>query len=200
MFLLSDNTAMSLNALLEVQNLQVDFDIPGASLAIDIAIPPGLTAVTGAERVGKTSLLRALSRPAVTQSDHWRGGSAAWLDLSLPDFHQECAHEIWATLSVPNWDESFRSHLIDAWEMAPHLDKPVFMLSKGHRRKVALVGLLAGNHAITCLDMPYAALDMRSIGALRALLSEVAHHPSRAWIIADYEADDRLPWKQIIQL
>jgi energy-coupling factor transporter ATP-binding protein EcfA2 len=74
------------------------------------------------------------------------------------------------------------------------------MLSTGSRRKVAIVGLLACGATTTCLDQPYAALDGASIQVLREFLSDVADHTSRTWVVADYEADKRLPWAQVITL
>jgi hypothetical protein len=44
------------------------------------------------------------------------------------------------------------------------------------------------------------ALDLASIEVIRDFLSDVSDHPSRTWVVADYEADSALPWKQIITL
>ena len=74
------------------------------------------------------------------------------------------------------------------------------MLSAGSRRKVALVGLLASGATLTCLDQPYAALDMASMRVVREFLQDMADHPSRAWVVADYEADPLLDWHSQVQL
>jgi hypothetical protein len=68
------------------------------------------------------------------------------------------------------------------------------MLSTGSRRKIALVGLLASGATVTCLDQPFAALDERSSRVIREFLSDMADHTRRSWVVADYEADPRLPW------
>ncbi|MEN9888483.1 MAG: hypothetical protein RL559_520, partial [Pseudomonadota bacterium] len=73
-------------------------------------------------------------------------------------------------------------------------------LSTGSRRKVALVGLLASGTAITCLDQPYASLDMASVGVLRGFLQDMAEQPTRAWWVADYVADPALAWASVVQL
>jgi hypothetical protein len=31
-------------------------------------------------------------------------------------------------------------------------------------------------------------------------LEDIAEHPSRAWVVADYEADPELPWSSLIAL
>ena len=90
--------------------------------------------------------------------------------------------------------------LIEALGLLPHLDKKLFMLSAGSRRKVALAGLLACGATVTCLDQPFAALDSPSIKAIRAFLNDMAEHPTRSWVVADYEADAQLPWQRVISL
>ncbi|MBK7657028.1 MAG: hypothetical protein IPJ18_20410 [Betaproteobacteria bacterium] len=67
----------------------------------------------------------------------------------------------------------------------PHLEKQPYMLHRS-RRKVALVGLLASGATVTCVDQPYAALDSPSIKVLRDFLSDMANHPARSWVVADY--------------
>ena len=89
---------------------------------------------------------------------------------------------------------------MEALGLGPHQHKKLFMLSTGSRRKVALVGLLASGSTVTCLDQPFAALDAASAGVLRDFLSDAADHASRTWVIADYVADARLPWRRHIEL
>jgi len=80
------------------------------------------------------------------------------------------------------------------------MEKPLYMLSTGSRRKVALLTLLASGAAVVCLDQPYTALDMASVGALRDYLKTQAAHPHRTWVVADYVADAQLPWCMVVQL
>ena len=89
---------------------------------------------------------------------------------------------------------------LEALGLQEHLGKQMFMLSTGSRRKVALTGLLASGATITCLDQPYASLDMASIAVLREFLGDMGEHPTRAWLVADYEADPALPWRSILTL
>lgn len=157
-----------------------------------LPLPPGLVAVTGDEGAGKTSLLRGLgNNPA-----------ALWLDLSLPGQDDQTPPQVWDALRqrCPLWDAPLQQDLIDALGLAPHLGKTLSMLSTGSRRKVALAGLLASGATVTCLDQPYAALDAASAAVVRDFLAEAAEHISRTWVVADYEADARLPWRRRVAL
>ena len=50
------------------------------------------------------------------------------------------------------------------------------------------------------MDQPFAALDSASIKVVSAFLHDMGHHPTRSWVVADYEADARLPWRRVISL
>jgi ABC-type transport system involved in cytochrome c biogenesis ATPase subunit len=156
------------------------------------ALSPGLVAVTGDEGAGKTRLLHRLgSEP-----------SALWLDLSLPGRDDETPEQFWDALrpQCPAWSLPLQQDLARALDLSLHLGKKLFMLSTGSRRKVALVGLLASGVAVTCLDQPYVALDLASVRVIREFLSDVADHETRTWVVADYEADPSLPWRQQLAL
>ena len=100
----------------------------------------------------------------------------------------------------PRWNAGLHQDLIEALGLLPHQGKKLFMLSTGSRRKVALAGLLACGATVTCLDQPFAALDSASIKVVSAFLHDMAQHPTRSWVVADYEADARLPWQRVISL
>lgn len=158
-----------------------------------LQILPGLNAVTGDEGCGKTRLLRELAQS---------GAHALWLDLRLPEHDEHSPEAVWTALQAhcPRWNAELQADLADALQLQDHLGKKLFMLSAGSRRKVALVGLLASGATITCLDQPYAALDLASMRVIREFLQEAADHPSRAWVVADYETDPELTWTSTITL
>lgn len=160
-------------------------------------LPSGLIAVVGDEGTGKTRLLRHLAAEG-----HQPEVLMAWLDLSLPGRDQETPSRLWDSLraACPGWDDDAQAHLIEALGLQPHLEKHLFMLSRGSRRKVALAGLLAAGTRVTCLDQPYAALDLASMNALRQFLQGKETRTDRTWFVADYEADPALPWRQVIRL
>jgi ABC-type transport system involved in cytochrome c biogenesis ATPase subunit len=157
-----------------------------------LPLTPGLVAVTGDERTGKTTLLRRLGALP----------SALWLDLSLPGQDDHTPQQVWDSLrpQCANWNAPLQHDLAEALDLLPHLGKALFMLSTGSRRKVALVGLLASGATVTCLDQPFAALDAASARVVREFLADVADDPARTWVVADYAVDARLPWRRHIAL
>jgi ABC-type lipoprotein export system ATPase subunit len=165
---------------------------PHTPIADLLPLPPGLVAVTGDEGAGKTRLLR------------WLGEApcALWLDLSLPGQDGQTPQQVWDALRprCPQWNAQLQQDLTDALAVLPHMGKKLFMLSTGSRRKVALVGLLASGATITCLDQPFAALDGPSARVVRDFLADMADDATRSWVVADYEADARLPWGRHIRL
>lgn len=162
------------------------------SVADLLPLPPGLVAITGDEGAGKTRLLRRLGED----------GPALWLDLSLPGQDDQTPQQVWDALRqrCPLWDMPLQRDLVDALDLPAHLGKKLFMLSTGSRRKVALVGLLASGATVTCMDQPFAALDAASARVIRDFLADVAAHATRTWVVADYEADPRLPWRRQVAL
>lgn len=158
-----------------------------------LRIAAGLNAVTGDEGSGKTSLLRQLSE------DH---SDAVWLDLKLPESDLQTPLEVWAYWGnrCPRWQEALCLDLCEALGMTQHWNKRLNMLSTGSRRKVGLLALLASGARITCLDQPFAALDPTSVNVLCEFFNDMSDSTSRAWLIADYEADTRLAWSNLISL
>ena len=167
-----------------------------------LRLPPGLIAVTGGERAGKTSFLRRLSGDLPALPGEAPHPDAQWLDLGLPTHDDQTPQQVWGTLRErsPRWNVELHQDLIEALRLLPHLSKKLYMLSTGSRRKVALVGLLACGATVTCLDQPYAALDLASAQVIREFLNDMAQHVTRSWVVADYEADPRLPWRRVTSL
>lgn len=169
---------------------------------IDLPLPAGLVAVVGDEGTGKTRCLRELAGQTQETPSPGLDRDAFWLDLGLPGLDDRKPQGVWDSLRTrcPRWNAALLQELARALGLQPHLDKTLSMLSTGTRRKVALAGLLAAGATVTCLDQPYAALDMASIRVIREFLHAQADHPTRTWVVADYEADANLPWRRIIRL
>lgn len=100
----------------------------------------------------------------------------------------------------PHWSGALRAHLTKALGLEPHLHKPLYMLSTGTKRKVWLNASLASGAALTLLDEPFSALDQSSIHCVLDFLTDAANHPTRAWVVADYQAPAGVPLAHTIDL
>ena len=185
--------------LVQIVDLHLGFQGQNVLRNLHLDILPGLTAIVGDEGSGKTTLLRALAGEISPDAGSIRGLRALWVDLRLPGHDEHTPLEVWASLQdqCPQWQHELQHQLSEALHLQEHLHKRLFMLSTGSRRKVGLVGLLASGAPITCIDQPFASLDMASVQVLCDLLEDVAQHTSRAWVVADYEAHPQLPWSAV---
>ena len=187
--------------LLQLRNAQLPYRRSTDTLPLNLDILPGLTAITGDEGTGKTTLLRVLAGDLTLTAGTLQGADALWLDLRLPEHDALTAEVFWTQWQsrCPRWQADLHDRLCEALGLQAHLGKQLFMLSTGSRRKVALVGLLASGATITCLDQPYDALDLPSVRVVREFLQDMADHSSRAWVVADYVADAALAWRHQIE-
>lgn len=196
--------------VMEVRGL--DFSWPGIALfrKLDLRLPPGVSVVCGEESSGKTTLLRLLSGDlqagsgtiALNNTPH----SATPAPLRANVFRTEprsdaldaiSATAWWATLPslYPAFDTGLAHELAQGFALEPHIEKPMYMLSAGSKRKVWLCAAFAAGTPLTLIDEPFAALDMSSIRFLQGLLEEASSHPTRAWLLADHAPPEGLALK-----
>ena len=166
--------------------------------------PPGVSWVCGDEGKGKTTLLRLLAgdvQPSTGQVVTPEGG-VFWVDLQSPEHDATTVQASWDALRAhyPHWNQDLLQDLAEELDMIQHLDKRLNMLSAGSRRKVMVVAALASGATVTLLDQPFAALDLASVRVIHEFLQEAAEHPSRAWIVADYEAPTHLSLASVLNL
>ena len=181
---------------------------------IDVQLPTGVSALTGDEGVGKTSLMRLLAGDLVATEGQIsvlgqpvllpkpQPASVFWLDLRLPQHDDETPEAYWENLRrhLPAWSTETQRQLITSLQLPPHLDKRLNMLSTGSRRKVGLVAALASGAVVTLLDQPFASLDLASIRVIQDALNKLSHEPDRAWLIADYESPTHVHLASVISL
>lgn len=177
---------------------------------LTFVLRPGLVLVRGGEGRGKTTLLEALAGTRVPAGGRLsvRPADAGPACLPTPqdEAHDARVARAWLdgmAARFPRWDAASAAALADAFQLGPHLDKPMYMLSTGSRRKVGLVAAAASGAALTLMDQPFAALDGASRRVLADLLAEAARDPRRAWVIADYERPATLadaPFVAVIDL
>lgn len=183
------------------------FSWPGVPLFqnLNLLIPAGVSVVCGEESSGKTTLLRLLSRDLVADSGSFvfNGDkvsaevSAEMQSYRTQVFRTDPRSDALDAISAaawfsslpsryPSFDTSVALEFAHGFSLATHLEKPMYMLSAGSKRKVWLCAAFAAGTALTLIDEPFAALDVASIRFLHGLLEEASEHVRRAWLLADH--------------
>ncbi|MEO7129371.1 MAG: ATP-binding cassette domain-containing protein [Rhodoferax sp.] len=195
----------------------LNFRYPDCALFADWStrIAPGVTLVRGGESSGKTTLLRLLAGELPAQSGdiqigdvHLAQHAAGYrqqvfrVDPRSTDFDLITPIDYFKSLHRrhPGFDDRVVENLIEGLALAPHRDKPLYMLSTGSKRKVWLTAAFAAGATVTLLDEPFAALDKNSIDFVKKLLYDAASDPARALVLADYEAPMGVPLAGIIDV
>ena len=183
--------------------------------ALSFSIPPGLSLVRGDDGCGKSSLIRLMAGDLApdsgtlsihgTRLDEQHGAyrqQVFWIDPQTEAHDAISAAGYLDSLShhYPRFNTDALADLVAGFALEPHLNKPMYMLSAGSKRKVWLSAAFAAGTPLTLIDQPFAALDAPSMRFLTELLQEAASHPSRAWVIADYEAPAGIALASVINL
>jgi ABC-type transport system involved in cytochrome c biogenesis ATPase subunit len=177
-------------ALVTAQGLV--FSYPQADLlhGLSFTITPGLSFIQGGDGRGKSTLLRLIAgalQPSAGQLH--RHARTLYFEHPADPVHDQTVARAWLDAlgsRFPRWQAGLAAELTERFGLADHIDKPLYMLSTGSRRKVGLVAAAASGAQLTLIDSPFAALDARSCQVLLQLLSEAAANPGRAWVMADH--------------
>lgn len=176
---------------------------------------PGLNLVRGGDGSGKSTLLRLLAGGLPAQGGALRLGGLSlhadaaayrgrvfWMEPHAGEHDHITALDYLETVqrAYVGFDVRWLAGLTEGLALTPHLDKPLYMLSTGSKRKVWLAAAFASGAALTLLDQPLAALDKPSIRFVLNLLADAAAQRHRVWVVADHEAPDGLVLTQLIDL
>jgi len=183
--------------------------LPGRWLfeGLNLHAGPGLQVVLGGDGAGKSTLLDLIAglRPVQRGSVH-AAGPVCHEQAGVPmegDEASAAAGQVaadWlagAAARHPGWDAALAARLVEAWRLDEHLPKPLYMLSAGSRRKLALLASAASRAPIVLLETPYAALDGRSRAVLDDLLADARDQREQLWLLADYEVPPGVPDAQV---
>ena len=205
-------------AVLQVDGLCFDYPQRPLFTGLTADIPGGVCLVLGADGSGKTTLLRLLAGELAAQAGTLHINSVAlagdapayrqqvfWVDPRTTDHERITALQYFALqrLRFPGFlpvDSEGMAELVAGLSLSEHLEKPLYMLSTGSKRKVWLAAAFAAGAAVTLLDDPFAALDKTSIVFVLGLLAGVARDPTHSWIVAHYDLLDGVPLAQVIAL
>jgi ABC-type transport system involved in cytochrome c biogenesis ATPase subunit len=208
------NTPHTSTTVLTVDDLHFSWPQGPLFQGLGFTLPPGVSQVVGDEGSGKTTLMRLLAGELAPDRGHLclngerltpsaSGTSAVfWIDPQTQAFDAISASRFLQDLDqrFPQVRRELLGNLIDGFGLQPHMDKPMYMLSTGSKRKVWLSAGIAAGAALTLIDHPFAALDAPSIRFLKELLQEAAAHHSRAWLLADYTVPDGVTLASTIEL
>lgn len=173
--------------------------------------PAGVALVCGGDGCGKSTLLRLLAGAlapssgqvvmALTQPAQvfWMDPRSEAVEVALNDVVVQTYFDALAP-RWPDLDTVWLGQLGEALGLAPHLHKPMHMLSTGSRRKVLLAAALASGAPVTLLDEPFAALDAPSIRCITAALGRAAVQPHRVCVMADYQAPPGVVLSSVLTL
>lgn len=200
--------------MIDIQNLR--FAYPGGAPLLDgwsARIAPGLTLLYGDTGAGKSTVLRLLAGVQAADAGRLQIGDAVLADAparyraqlfyvepSTREFDQMTAHACLAELGGADADPAVRDALVQGFGLEPHLEKSLYMLSTGSRRKVWLAAALAGRRPVVLLDEPTAALDQGSVRCLWQALAAIGKQGRRSVLVASSEAVAAVPLAARIDL
>jgi ABC-2 type transport system ATP-binding protein len=209
-------TTLTRATVLQVQRLTfAHAGQPALATDWSTTITNGVTLLHGDTGSGKSTLLRliagsepisagrlTLTGTALDDDPEAYRRNVFWCDPATDAFDRVTARECTASLSAGDtaFDATGWEALVERFALAPHIDKPMFMLSTGSKRKVWLAAALASGRPLTLLDKPTGGLDAPSIACLMHALARLAEHPIRAIVVASSERLPRVPLADLIEL
>ena len=201
--------------ILRVQALNFAYDgEPALVRDWSATIGAGVTLLHGDTGSGKSTLLRLLAGVLPAGGQLSLAGvrldadatayrrNVFFCDPASDRFDQRSARDTTALLGAgdPHFNADRWHGLVEGFALAPHLDKPMYMLSTGSKRKVWLAAALASGRALVLLDEPTGGLDAASIGCLWGELERCAARSDQAVVVASAERVDWVPLAKLIRL
>lgn len=205
------------NNALVLRARDVCFAYPQQPLLVNVSLqaPAGVSLVRGGDGAGKTTLLRILAGELTADSGQVQLGDihshqqatdykkqVFWVDPRTTAFDAITPRAYWAQMQLQyaQFDAQALAGLIDGLSLTEHVDKSLYMLSTGSKRKVFLAAAIASNALLTLLDDPLAALDKPSINFVLAQLRAAAQAAQRVYVVAHYEALGDVPLAAMVDL
>ncbi|MBT2305477.1 ATP-binding cassette domain-containing protein [Variovorax paradoxus] len=186
---------------------------PALAAGWSASIGAGVTLLYGDTGSGKSTVLRLIAGRLPAEGRLTLAGARLdgapeayqrnvfFCDPTTDAFDEVTAVKCTASLNAGDarFSEARWRALVEGFSLTPHLDKPMYMLSTGSKRKVWLAAALASGRALTLLDEPTGGLDAASIRFLWRALADLAERP-RAIVVASAARIDSVPLSGSIEL
>jgi ABC-type multidrug transport system ATPase subunit len=178
-------------------------------------ISAGVTFIQGGDGRGKTTLMRLLAGALPVASgtlqlnglSHFESPQAYrdrvfWIDprTEAKDALTPRAYLETIKGKFSAFDAQVLDRLIEGLSLSEHIDKALYMLSTGSKRKVWIAAAITSGAELILIDDPFAALDKPSIRFISQLLQDASKETTRAWVISGYEAPEGVHLAQLINL
>lgn len=200
-----------------IQVVNLGFRYPQTDVFSNLSfnLSAGVTFVQGGDGRGKTTLMRLLAGDLKPQFGYilFNGltllnpkeverQKVFWIDPRSTEHDpiKACDYLDDQAKRWPDFDRQGLYGLIEGLSLSEFLEKPLYMLSTGSKRKVWLAAAFASNADVCLLDDPFAALDKPSIRFVTEVLRGLAMQAKRAVVITGYNAPDNLPLAGLIDL
>lgn len=187
---------------------------PALAVGWSVSVGAGVTLLYGDTGSGKSTLLRLMAGKLPAEGRLNLAGARLdrepeayqrnvfVCDPETDAFDKITAVECTALLNAGDagFSEARWRTCIEGFSLAPHLGKPMYMLSTGWKRKVWLAAALASGRALALLDEPTGGLDAASVRFLWRALADLAVLPGRAIVVASAARIDSVPLAASIEL
>lgn len=187
---------------------------PALAAGWSASIGAGVTLLYGDTGSGKSTVLRLIAGRLPAEGRLTLAGARLdgepeayqrnvfFCDPTTVAFDEVTAVECTASLNAGDarFSEANWRTFIEGFSLTPHLDKPMYMLSTGSKRKVWLAAALASGRALTLLDEPTGGLDAASIRFLWRAFACLVEQPDRAIVVASAARIDSVPLSGSIEL
>ena len=173
----------------------------------DLNLHSGITLITGANGVGKTSLFKVMTKMIpYTGNFTYLNKEISTLSVSkyltqVAQIFQKASDQFLAVtvkneleLSKKDRNSFFTEKKLNEWleklGLADHLDQVVYSLSGGQQKKLQILLMLMTKHQVLLIDEPLSGLDHNSVKLVLELMRESQQKLHQTFFIISHQIDE----------